>query len=409
MHTRKKSSKDRQGVVDGILVYILLVLGVLIAIIYNLCQYSALYLPSPDGDLYFSIAKNFLSTGHFIQTARPQEVGMVVPFGLPLHYTLLLCEVPSLAFVIAVQYVVFSCSGLFIAKILNKLLKCKIWGIIGALTFYAVILKLGSGNPAYLLTEVWSIFWSCFYLYMLTNQRERHLERMTIAFIILIIRPILCIPFVLSVIEAVWRWCKKKKIEGIRLYIGFVLLLATNMLVNFIEVGEPVIFQNYTGLALYQANNPNTKLDSYSSGRAYEFVAEDDYFWIIYNNEELTTGEKSAQYTKMAKEWMNENWGQVISNTAHKFCYMYVEFYGVYFWLYIVAIIYMFLRRQYLPATVLGTYGIGSAIMTSMGLAIYRYSIFIIPIFIVSILYLCADIILILCDLARKLYVTYKR
>ena len=318
----KEMKKSYQGEINGRnpWLYIVFVMGIVLVVVNNLHKYAALYLPSPDGDLYFSIAKNFLSTGHFIQTARPHEVEMVVPFGLPLHFTLLLSEVPSMAFVLIVQYIVFSCSGVFIAKILEKLLKFKMWGIIGALTFYVMILKLGSGNPAYLLTEVWSIFWSCFYLYMLTNQRERHLERMAVAFIILIIRPILCIPFVLSVVEAVWRCCQKKKIEGVGLYVGFILLLITNVLVNFIEIGEPVVFQNYTGLALYQANNPNTKLDSYSSGRAYEFVAEDDYFWIIYNNEELTTGEKSVQYAEMAKEWMSANWGQVINNTVHKFC-----------------------------------------------------------------------------------------
>lgn len=39
--------------------------------IYNLINYNELYTPSGDGDLYISIAENFLQTSHFIQDARP--------------------------------------------------------------------------------------------------------------------------------------------------------------------------------------------------------------------------------------------------------------------------------------------------------------------------------------------------
>lgn len=42
----------------------------------------------PDAKLYYSIAENFRTTGHFIQTARDSAL-FVVPFGVPLILTIL--------------------------------------------------------------------------------------------------------------------------------------------------------------------------------------------------------------------------------------------------------------------------------------------------------------------------------
>jgi len=49
----------------------------------NLTEYGSLYIETPDGNLYLSIANNFIENGHFVQTSRPYELNFVVPPGLP--------------------------------------------------------------------------------------------------------------------------------------------------------------------------------------------------------------------------------------------------------------------------------------------------------------------------------------
>ena len=57
----------------------------------------------PDAKLYYSIAENFCTTGHFIQTARDSAF-FVVPFGVPLVLTILRLIGFRLPMIIAVQY-----------------------------------------------------------------------------------------------------------------------------------------------------------------------------------------------------------------------------------------------------------------------------------------------------------------
>ena len=67
----------------------------------------------PDSRLYLSIADNFLSTGHFIQTAR--KAGYVVPFGTPLILTILRFLRFDFKMILTFQYVLLGGSCWFLS------------------------------------------------------------------------------------------------------------------------------------------------------------------------------------------------------------------------------------------------------------------------------------------------------
>lgn len=90
-------------------------------LIYNVTKTGTLYTATPDGDLYLSVADNFWKTGHFIQTARPYEKDMIVPFGFPAILTVLKVIFRDNLGIVFVQYFIFTATGFLIGKVITQL------------------------------------------------------------------------------------------------------------------------------------------------------------------------------------------------------------------------------------------------------------------------------------------------
>ena len=127
--------------------------------IYNLINYNELYTLSGDGDLYISIAENFLQTSHFIQDIRPREINMVVPPGLPSILTILYFIGHTTSFVIFVQYLLFALFSVVLYKAINNFYPNKIISILGVIIYcFSDAILTSTGSPRYIMTEVYTQF-----------------------------------------------------------------------------------------------------------------------------------------------------------------------------------------------------------------------------------------------------------
>ena len=355
-------------------------------IIYNLLFNGTIYLYSPDGELYYSIAENFVNNGHFIQTARPYEVSFVVPPGLPLVYTILYCLLHNINAVILIQYVLFGITALFFKEIVKELFDNEFFSYIGLALFIGNRVVIVEANPAYLLTEPYTLLLSVIWIYFFVlrvdddNEKWRLTALWLFSFVLFIIRPALSIFYVFScviIIKQVF-----KKVYSIKRFLALAIIMAMFLLinigVNYRETGTFVFLENYSGIAVYEANNPNTKVYAYSSDLADDFTEE--RFWGVEADENLTRGEKSEIYKEWVKEYIKTNPMLCLKNTLKKLYYMFIAYYHWDFYLSILAFVLMRKeerRRVFVPCALTGI----CAAITSIGLNISRYSLCAVPIY----------------------------
>lgn len=118
-----ESKEFNQFIKTKCLKWAVILIGLVIVLVYNFRHSGTLYSLSPDGTLYLSVADNFWKTGHFIQSARPYESGMIVPFGLPLILTFLRIIFRDIWGIVTVQYLIFVATGYLIGEVISSLFK----------------------------------------------------------------------------------------------------------------------------------------------------------------------------------------------------------------------------------------------------------------------------------------------
>lgn len=376
---------------------IILVFGLVYIILHNVINYSSLYVTTPDGNLYLSIADNFWKTGHFIQNARPYEIEFVVPFGLPLILTLLRIIFRDIWGIIAIQYVLYLITGHLIGKSAKVLFVGRfandnfirygggIAYLLGALLYWLSVDILKDSNPATLLTEVWTSCLISLFIYFVICKDNR-IARLVIACVTITIRPAFYPFLIYEVIEILVNWKRserdqKKKI--VIIFMTFLLLLCLNVINNYRETKQVVLFENYSGLPLYQANNPSTKTYEYSSSRVKEFVSEDDtLFWETFNSS-LPISQKSKIYRKQAGIYIGSHLKETLQNVISRIDQLFWMRWGAYSKIALLAFFLALIKKRKLFYLGLVFYLI--AFTTGFGLNISRYSIFILPYYLVMI------------------------
>lgn len=363
--------------------YFLCFIGI-ISIVYILIYnrfHGGLYVESPDGTLYLSVAQNFINTGHFIQTARPYEIEMIVPFGLPLIFSIIYGIARNVYGILIVQYVLYGLCGVYIFKIGYGLSKNAIIGLIGWIIFLTNNLILTAGNPHYILTEAWTIPLITFFIYYYLIEKRR-VACWLLGYFIWIIRPLYWPLFLLATVICFTHLDSYKISKHLGILVCMAGLLLINIASNYRETNEFICFENYTGIALYQANNPSTKTTGYHSGRAKEFVAPSDAFWDIYHSH-MTESEKNRLYIHMATEWIMNHKIDFFTNTLRKFNNMYLRNPLIF----LVELLYLIiaeLATNNRSIILLWIAFFLIALQTSIGLAMSRYTIFTIPFFVLS-------------------------
>lgn len=350
--------------------------------IYNLINYNELYTPSGDGDLYISIAENFLQTSHFIQDARPYEINMIVPPGLPLILTILYFIGHTTSFVIFTQYLLFALFSVILYKAINNFYPNKIISILGVIIYcFSDAILTSTGSPRYIMTEVYTQFIFISILYVMSIKKydfETKVKLLTpILLIGFLIRTVLFTLFFINIVIYIVLLIKNKHSFKFLLKFSIVVIaiLSINTIVNFRESGEFILIQNYGAIPIYQANNANTSTKAYSSSISEQF--SDEYFFEIYNNRELTTSEKSNLLSGKTKEYVLNNLGAVITNSLIKFKNMFITPYYLDFYVWVIGNIILFIMTRRKELLYLFFTNVIIMLLTSFGLNIYRYSIFI--------------------------------
>lgn len=382
--------------------WIAMAVGLSMILIYNFTRLGTLYVATPDGDLYLSVADNFWETGHFIQSARPYEKDMVVPFGLTAILSVLRIVFRENLGIMIVQYLIFTATGFLIGRVITQLFeesikqkKLAAWGgkigVAGSFLYWLNKDILRYANPANIMTEVWTSFFIALFLYLLFC-RNSIPARMAVAFVIFVIRPAFY-PFLIYSLAEICTALAKRKLSGrekqqiLRIVITSVILLTVNIFNNYRETGEFVFLENYAGIAIYEANNPSAKTDVYHSGRTKEFVSEEDtQFWNTFNDTTLSCGQKNAIYKSIAGEYMRTHTMQVLQNAWERITDLFWDRWGAWAKISMAAFILAGIMKHRIFW--IGLVFLLISVTTGFGLNIARYSVFIFLYYIISIFWL---------------------
>ena len=365
-------------------------IAVFVMLFYNYVEYGAIYIPSHDGELYLSVAENFLNNGRFVQTSRPYEMDMIVPPGLPLILTLLLSVSRSYLLIIFLQYILYGMTAALLYRISVKLCPFgeKILCITIPATFVIMSFHADAPNPAMVLTETYTTFALALTLYILlvikTTTSNKCLFSCAVLFVQFLIRPatagLLILGIGVMIVQMV-----NKRISAPKVVLSFlvaVAVLCMNISNNYKETGKWILTENYSAIPIYLANNSETKTTPYSSAQLEQF--SDEYFLDIYFDEELTTQDKNELLSSKTTAFIAENLLFVIKNAAIKFYRLFVAEWGSAFWVFWVSLVcFTWNKRLEKNETLLLITGfLILTIVTSFGLVILRYATPIIPFYV---------------------------
>jgi hypothetical protein len=270
---------------------------------------------SPDARLYLSIADNFLSTGHFIQTDRAVEI--VVPFAYPLYLTLLRAvKMPVFGFFI-LNLLSVSVSSVFLYDTEREL-----FGRGGfSCLVYTAILTRSALAPFNLYVEYLFLFMLC-WLIRVTFRKDLPLRRRIVlmnvsGFLAFASRPVL-MPVYAAVLAYSLYACVKHRAELRRLRslaAGMVLIplviFGINTAVNYRETGEIIPIANYGSESVCFALNPKSGV--FTCENSYTLEDTTPEVRAVHDNNELTVTEKGRAYKALLKEYLLHDTGHVIS------------------------------------------------------------------------------------------------
>lgn len=276
----------------------------------------------PDSRLYLSIADNFLSTGHFIQTAR--KGGYVVPFGTPLILTVLRFFRFSLPMVVAFQHVLLGGTCCFLCRTEQNL---------GGRGYIAPMMFILSLLRTRILYD--TIYVECYYLFCLSailwlltapdlTEKKRLIWLNVAGFAAFAIRTVLLIVYLPILVWTVWRALRGHfPLRNVLPCLLIpVLLMGLNTWNNHRETGYWIITDNYSGSDLYLANNPATKAEYFTTSTMYDFTI--DEYKEIDKDKTLNFTQKNQKFADRARQWIRENPGTFVKNVLLRFYRIFV-------------------------------------------------------------------------------------
>ena len=362
---------------------------ILAALIYNWITYQAFYIPSPDGDLYISVATNFIHNGHFIQTARPYEVNFVVPPGLPLLLTLVLGLTYSTGTVIVLQYVLFGLTSVLLTRVSESIYSTRYNCFLIPILFLSGAFYVNAPNPGYVLTETYTIFLVSLSAFLFLNPTLPEAKKITLLlptlFCAYLIRPVVAGALVVALVAAIYLVIRRryplKRLASLLLL--FTAFMGGNLLVNHRETGYWIMLEDYGAIPAYQANNSNTKTYEYDSSLAEDF--SDDYFMQVYFDNSLDTYQKNQLLKEKTGEFVKANPSLVLKNTVEKYENLFFHNWNWNGSLLFLSFL-LLTWKKHLRLIQTGLLLITFALLTippSMGLYIFRYSVICLPFYIV--------------------------
>ncbi len=282
----------------------------------------------PDAELYLSIADNFLSTGHFIQTARGSQA-MVVPFGTPLILTVFRLAGLSAAGIVRSQYAVVGLSCLFLYLAEKNWFR---WGGAAPVIFMAA-LRYKRFYITNIMVEYWYLLCLCAILWLISEivmngkkTAARFALLCAVGFLAVTIRPVL-LPVYVGILLFSAAYARKER--GIRRAVILTvavscLVLGVNLLSNHRETGYWILMENYSGEDICVANNPNTSTSGYSYYRRDSYTTEE--IQALRDDPTLDKTQKDARFREMAREYILSHPKETLRNTWGKLVILFIKY-----------------------------------------------------------------------------------
>lgn len=331
---------------------------------------------TPDARVYISIADNFVSTGHFIQTERNVS-GLVVPPGLPAILTVFRLLHFSDWMIISVQILMFGACNIMLYETECKINGYGIWApIIYTMAYMRCWICLGL-----FLVEHYYLFLLCLAIWVMYREYNENRKLWLLNMIglaMVLIRPLLSTVYITILGYTLWRGTKKEN----KTLVIFSLLLplfvfTLNVAVNYRETGEIILLENYSASDMYTASRLGSPIHI---EEAQHFP--DEVYLSIVNNESLTASEKNEIFKKLTKENLRDHFWTYLKNgilRGHEL------FFKAYAWstIYTLAGGIMLAREERKQkkwrATVMLLLTMLIAVLSSFGVSECRYSIVIWP------------------------------
>lgn len=353
---------------------------------------------TPDGQLYYNLAENLVNGKGLINTVREEDVIVPPLFSLILAPFVLLFD-SSTPF-IALQYILFALNGVYISYLAGKLFRSQIPAILTGI-LYAIQPVLLLNGPQYLLTETIFITFLLAVLHVSMNwiaSVEKEKPFFILLFIMalsLLFRPHLLFMFPIVLLFALFFIVKKtQKLSSLLAFLIPVILLMLNGWHNQQLHGEFVALENYSGMNLYIANNPNSDIGFYNSNMLPDYVEP-----LFYELKEVPLSEKSAILKEKAFEYIFESPIETAKRMILKF---FLFFKGIFIidWLTIILSIagflfaYLKMKENRILLFFILLYILGFAALTSLGLLVggQRYRTPIIPVYLPFAAFLAAKL-----------------
>lgn len=340
-----------------------------------------------DGRLYYNLAENLVNGNGLINTVREEDIIVPPLFSLILAPFVLLFD--SYAPFIVIQYILFAINGVYVSFLAKKIFKSELTGIITAI-LYAVHPVLLLNGPQHLLTETIFITFILAVLHLSIKwikEDKKEKPFYLLLFILtlsLLFRPHLLFLFPVIALFAVYFVWKKKQHYSSFLAFGIpVLLLLLNGLHNYYIHKEFVLLENYSGMNLYIANNPETEIGLYNSNQTARFV--EPYYFELQN---VPLSEKSAILKEKAFDYILGSPLETLERMYLKFLLFFddlniIDLIVTYLSIVGILLAFIKMREQRLILFYMIMYIVGFAALTSLGLLVagQRYRTPLIPVY----------------------------
>lgn len=332
---------------------------------------------TPDAVLYLSIADNFVSTGHFIQTARDVK-GMVVPPGTPIMLTMYRLFHASNRIMLAIHFLMFGVANILLYETEKRICGRGFWSpIIYTMANLRCWIILGDA-----IVEHYYLFLMCMGLWIMYHdfaEPKKIIGMNLIGLAMLLVRPILVVAYLLILAYSFWWSIKNRKgalAAGILIFP--LVILAINVSVNYRETGEFIFMENYSGSDMYVAS----RIDSPVTIEDAEKYMDETYLSIVHDDS-LTQTQRNDLFKSLARENIRDHFGRYLWNGAQR---GYEIFLKAYAWMTVytliggVLLMYREKSKGEKRASVTLILALLLAVISSFGVSEVRYSIVIWPI-----------------------------
>ena len=332
-----------------------------------------------DARVYISIADNIVSTGHFIQTARPY-IGLVVPPGTPFMITLFRLVGLSDYGIMTVQILMFGLDNIMLFETEKRISGKGLWApIIYTLASMRCYLRLGM-----VMVEHYYLFQLCLAIWIAYNNRMTIPKKIiflnVVGLAMVLTRPILA-PVYLCILLYTLFWCWKNRDYkiGTAMILLPILVMTINMAINYKETGEYILLENYSGYDLYIASRPDAPVTIEESS---QYIVDEPYVNRIREDSSLTASERNNLFKNLARQNCRNSFGIWIKNSICRGYELFIKKYA-YMTLYTLYGGFLLavreLKQKTYRAAVMLSLTLMLAALTSFGIVELRYTMIIWP------------------------------